>query len=185
MSFSPFSIEKNVIINLRNGDWNSFKEIYLLYKPVLQSFVFRYVKNQADSEEIVQDVFTGIWEQRQNLKEDLSFRSFVFTITKNKIIDYFRKTKIEKLYKNYISNYIEEIQENTQRKIQNNDLSHTITRAIDLLPEKRKAIFILSKKFELSRSEIASFLNISENTVKNQLQEAIQFLRENLKKENC
>jgi RNA polymerase sigma-70 factor (ECF subfamily) len=176
-------IEKKHISGLIQSDWNSFKELYILYKPLLMAFVFRHLKNREDSEEIVQDVFARVWEQRQNINADLSFKSFLFTITKNKIIDYFRKVKTENLYTNYIANYIEIIQDTTNSNIASKEINQSLSKAISLLPEKRKTVFLLSKKFNLSRNEIAQFLNISENTVKNHLQEAIQFLRENLKDE--
>jgi RNA polymerase sigma-70 factor (ECF subfamily) len=175
--------DKDLIKGVIEGNKNSFNDLYTLYRPLLMAFVFRYIKNREDSEEIVQDVFTRIWEQKEKIDINLSFKSFLFTITKNKIMDYFRKAKMESLFFQYITNYLETIHDTTNIAINNKEIDNTITAAVKQLPEKRKMVFILSKKFNLTRSEIATFLNISENTVKNQLLEAIQFLRENLKNE--
>jgi RNA polymerase sigma-70 factor (family 1) len=176
-------VEKKQITSLIEGDRNSFKDLYNLYKPLLMAFIMRYIKNREVSEEMVQDVFTRLWENREQIDINLSFKSFLYTITKNKIMDYFRHAKTEKIYNNYIYNYIEIIQDTTNTNYSNKEINLSLTAAIKKLPEKRKIVFLLSKKFNLSRSEIANFLNISENTVKNQLQEAIQFLRDNLKNE--
>lgn len=184
MNTSNLELKEHTLTKLRDGDWTSFEDIFNLFQPRLIAFVFRYLKSKEDSEEIVQEVFMQVWESRATLNEKLSFKSYLFTITKNKIIDYFRKKKIEVLSKNYIQNFTDIIHENTYKDVFARDFDFALTDAIDKLPEKRKAIFILSKKFGMSRSEIAAFYNISENTVKNQLQEAVNFLKDFLKKES-
>jgi RNA polymerase sigma-70 factor (ECF subfamily) len=183
MNTSNLELKEHTLTKLKDGDWVSFEEIFNIFYPQLLAFVFRYLKSKEDSEEIVQEVFIQIWENRAILNEKLSFKSYLFTITKNRIIDYFRKKKIEVLSKNYIQNFTELVHENTYKEILARDFDAALSNAIDKLPEKRKVIFILSKKFGMSRSEIAKFFNISENTVKNQLQEAMNFLKDFIKKE--
>jgi RNA polymerase sigma-70 factor (family 1) len=175
--------ETYLLTKLKESDIGSFEQIFDLFYQKLYAFVFRYLKSKEDSEEIVQDVFIQIWENRLNLNENLSFKSYLFTITKNRIIDYFRKKKVESLYKNYVQNFVEMVHDGTYKELIYKDYDIALTEAIQQLPEKRREVFILSKKFGMSRAEIAKFFNISENTVKNQLQEALSFLRETLKKE--
>ena len=170
--------EKQLLIQLKNGDISSFKDIYVYYKPLLFSFSLRYLKNKEDSEEIVQEIFVQFWENRHKIDTSLSIKSYLFTITKNKIIDYFRKHKVEALYENYVLNFIDLIHDNTQKDIIFKDLNTAVSEAIDKLSDKRKQVLIMSKKLGMTRAEIAKFLDISENTVKNQLQEALQFLKE-------
>jgi RNA polymerase sigma-70 factor (ECF subfamily) len=183
MNTLNLELREHTLSKLKKGDMSSFEEVFALFQPKLLTFVFRYTKSKEDSEEIVQEIFIQIWENRSTLNEKLSFKSYLFTIAKNKIIDHFRKKKIETLSRNYISNFTELIHDSTYKEILNKDYDEVIANAIEMLPDKRKVIFILSKKFGMSRNEIASFYNISENTVKNQLQEAINFLREILRKE--
>lgn len=183
MNTSNLEFREHTLTKLKNGDWSSFEEIYNIFRPQLYAFVFRYLKSKEDSEEIIQDVFIQIWENRGFLNEKLSFKSYLFTITRNRIIDYFRKKKIEVLSRNYIQNFTEIVHENTYKELIAKDMDSVLSDAIDKLSEKRKAIFLLSKKFGMSRSEIANFFGISENTVKNQLQEAINFLKDIMKKD--
>lgn len=183
MNTLNLELREHTLSKLKNGDMSSFEEVFTIFQPKLLTFVFRYLKSKEDSEEIVQEIFIQIWENRSELNEKLSFKSYLFTIAKNKIIDYFRKKKIETLSRSYILNFTEIIHDNTYREVIYKDYDEVIAHAIDKLPDKRKVIFILSKKFGMSRNEIANFYNISENTVKNQLQEALNFLREILKKE--
>lgn len=174
------SFERNLVARIQKGDLKAFNEIYALYQPLLLAFVNRYTKSKALSEEIVQDVFINIWEKHSNLNEDLSFKSYLFTITKNKITDYFRKNKTENIYRNYIQNFVDESENAVLNNFILKNFNSHIFKIIKKLPDKRKIVFILSKKFDLTREEIAQFMGISENTVKNQLHEAIQFIREQL-----
>jgi RNA polymerase sigma-70 factor, ECF subfamily len=183
MNSPGLEIEKLLMTKLKGGDVNSFKQLYYHYQSKLYHFVFRYLKKKEDSEEIVEECLIHIWEDRSNLNENLSFQSYLFTIAKNKIIDYFRKKKVETLYKNYIQNFIEIVQDSSNKSLIYKDFSLELNGAIGQLPEKRRVIFIMNKKLGMSRAEIAEFFNISENTVKNQLQEAMKFLRETLNKE--
>ena len=183
MNTSNLELRENTLAKLKDGNLSSFEEVFGIFQPKLLSFVFRYLKSKEDSEEIVQEVFIQLWENRATLNEKLSLKSFLFTITKNKIIDYFRRKKIEAISKNYIQNFTELIHEGTYKDIIYKDFDATLAHAIEKLSERRKVIFILSKKFGMSRNEIANFYNISENTVKNQLQEAMNFLKDFVKKE--
>ncbi|HEY4789013.1 MAG TPA: RNA polymerase sigma-70 factor [Bacteroidales bacterium] len=183
MNTSNLELKEHTLTRLKEGDMNSFEEVFTIFQPKLLAFVYRYLKSKEDSEEIVQEVFIQIWENRTTLNEKLSFKSYLFTITKNRIIDYFRKKKIETLSKNYVRNFTELIHDNTSSELVYKDYDAVLAEAIEKLPDKRKVIFLLSRKFGMSRNEIANFFNISENTVKNQLQEALNFLRDILKKE--
>lgn len=183
MDIYELRTDRQLIINLKEGNINSFEKIFNLFSPRLFSFVLRYIKSKEDTEEIVQEVFIQLWENRSKINEDLSFKSYLFTITRNKITDYFRKKKIEDLYRDYVKNFTDIISENIYKDLFNKDYDAVLADGIQQLPEKRKVIFIMSKKFGMSRQEIADFFNISENTVKNQLQEAMDFLRQLVKKE--
>jgi RNA polymerase sigma-70 factor (ECF subfamily) len=183
MNIPDSEVATTILTRLKEGDLIAFKELFVKFQPKLYAFVFRYLKGKEDSEEIVQEVFIQVWENRSNINENLSFKSFLFTITKNKITDYFRKKKTEILYRNYVLNYLEVLHDNTNKELIYKDYTALLADTIDQLPEKRKIIFIMSKKLGMSRNEIAQFLNISENTVKNQLQEAMKFLRNIFDKE--
>jgi RNA polymerase sigma-70 factor (ECF subfamily) len=183
MNIANSDIKPHILTGLKEGNLNAFKELFFQYQPKLHGFVFRYLKSKTDAEEIVQEVFIQIWENRTSINENLSFNSFLFTITKNKIIDYLRKKKTETLYRNYVFNYLELINDSTDKELMYKDYNEALADAITQLPKKRRAIFIMSKKFQMSRTEIAQFLDISENTVKNQLQDAMNFIRTMLNKE--
>ena len=79
------------MIRLKNGDILAFDELYKLYSHKLFSFVFRILKDEADSDDIVQEVFLKIWEYREKLGDYKLLNSFIFTLAYNNSISIIRK----------------------------------------------------------------------------------------------
>jgi RNA polymerase sigma-70 factor (ECF subfamily) len=140
-----------------------------------------YLKSEAEAEELVQEVFTIIWEKRADLKEELSFKSFLFTVAFNIIRKHFRtRTYLSEYFKTVIN---DDLDLQTTQKINYDSLYKYLTYLVDQLPERRKEIFIKSRFDGLSIKEISEILHISHKTVENQLTDALKFLRINLNRE--
>lgn len=185
MGMDSFYSYKNryLLSGLKKGNAEAFEIIYKTFHPKLVAFAFRYMKVLEDAEGMVQDVFVELWQNHSKINVNLSISSYLFTITKNKIIDYFRKKKRQNLFNDYLVNFIKNpiVQVDEPEYIER---SKQINQVIKTLPEKRKIVYLLSKKFGLNRKEIAEFMDVSENTVKNHLLEAIKTLKRALYKEN-
>jgi RNA polymerase sigma-70 factor (family 1) len=174
--------ESLLVESLLKGNLLAFNSLYNEYSNRLYRFAFGYLKSDAEAEELVQEVFTIIWEKRMTLKEELSFKSFLFTIAFNIIKKHFRT-------KTYLSEYLQISNGNTSDNITSQDITYNslyqyITELVNQLPDRRKEIFIKSRFEGLSTKEIAEKLQISHKTVENQLTEALRFIRANLNKEN-
>jgi len=174
--------ESKLVRSLSKGNILAFNTLFKEYGSRIYRFAYGYLKSEAEAEEMVQEVFMIIWEKRAELKEELSFKSFLFTITFNMIRKHFRT-------KAHLSAYLhsglkEEADMQTSGDINYNSLSRYITELVNRLPEKRRLIFIKSRFEGLSIREIADELKISHKTVENQLTDALKFLRTNLNKEN-
>jgi RNA polymerase sigma-70 factor (ECF subfamily) len=126
----------------------------------------------------VQEVFTRVWEKRSELKEDLSFRSYIFTIAFNIIRKYFRNHIQAKAYSE--SRMMEDFHLETSQKINFNSLKNRLDNLVSMLPVRRREIFIKSRTEGLSIKEIAGDMKISKKTVENQLTEALKFIRSHL-----
>jgi RNA polymerase sigma-70 factor (ECF subfamily) len=160
----------------------AFNTLFKEYSGRLYRFAFGYLKTEAESEELVQEVFTRIWEKRNDLKEELSFKSYLFTISFNIIRKHFRT-------KAYFSEYLqskvyEEHDIRTSQEINYDSLFQYVKKLADKLPERRKEIFTMSRFDGQNINEIAEQLRISHKTVENQLTEALKYIRKNLKREN-
>ena len=138
------------------------------------------IKNQEDSKEIIQEVFLKIWEIRDELNEDQSFKSLLFTIAYNKIISKFRKKNITRKHLDLITETITKETNETSEKIEFDDFEEIANKIIETLPAKRKQIFLMSRIEGYSNQEIAYKLKISKNTVENQITTALKFIKNQL-----
>ena len=167
---------------LSKGNLLAYNTLFREYSGRLYRFAIGYLKSEAEAEELVQEVFTIIWEKRANLKEELSFKSFLFTIAFNIIRKHFRtKAYLSEYFKTGIST---DLDMQTSQKITYNSLHQYITELVNQLPDRRKEIFIRSRFAGLSIKEISEELKISHKTVENQLTDALKFIRTNLNREN-
>jgi RNA polymerase sigma-70 factor (family 1) len=174
--------ESLLVHNLSKGNLLAFNTLFKEYSGRLYHFAFGYLKSEPEAEELVQEVFTIIWEKRADLKEELSFKSFLFTIAFNIIRKHFRtKAYLSEYFKTGIS---DDIDLQTSQKIIYDSLHQYITELVNQLPKRRKEIFIKSRFEGYSIKEIAEEMKISHKTVENQLTDALKFIRTNLNRES-
>ena len=169
--------EKILIKEIKEGDHDSFSQIYYKYSEKVYLFAFRYINNIDQAEEIVQEVFSRIWEYRDNLDENRSFNGYVLTITKNLIFNENRKKVNFDTYTQYIINYLQGISNQTENQVIYENVKSIISKEIDNFPPRRKQIFNLSRNEGLSHNEIAERLDISKKTVETHLRLALSRLR--------
>lgn len=173
--------EKTLIEALSKGNVLAFNTLFKEYSGKLYRFVYGYLKSEFETEELVQEVFTIIWEKREKLKCDLSFKSFIFKIAFNCILKYFRSKKYHNSYiKSNTSNDVDNL---TSQTIDRNSLDDYLTDLINLLPNRRKEIYIRSRVSGQSIKDISEALNLSHKTVENQLSSALSFLRKRIESE--
>lgn len=169
---------------LQKGNVVAFDSLFEIYSIKLFGFAMKYLKNENDSEELVQEVFVRVWEHHQSLKSELSFKSYLFTIALNQIRKHFNKKVISLRYLENLQND----SETTENLIIQNENYEIILQRINLIveqmPPRRREIFIKSKMEGKSSKEVAIELNISDGTVDNQVSEALRFIRSKLNFEN-
>jgi len=168
--------DENTLQKVTEGDENAFAVLYNYYKVPALRFTVSLLKDEEEAENMLQDVFVKIWMKREQIKPDHNFNSYLFTCLRNMAFDHFKKVeKNEYLRKQYMEVMIvstDDEKEEKERRI------YMIQTAIDSLSQKRKQILRLNVEEGKSYQEIAEFLRISKNTVKNQLVKAKQILRE-------
>ncbi len=160
---------------------SAFDSIYKKYSRRLYGFIFRYVKQQADTEEIVQEVFIKIWKSRDKIDVYSSFESFLFTIAHNATINLLKKRATEQKYVEHVKS-LQRIEETYELidEVHYQELKYKLQGLLNELSPRQKEIFQLSRKEGLSHKEIAEKLGISPNTVKNHLVTTLAFLKSKL-----
>ena len=167
----------------------NFDSIYINNFSRLFLFAKEYVLFDEEAENIVQDIFLMLWEKREALRVDVSLTAYLFTLVKNKCIDFLRHQMVEQIYsENIQQEYNEELNvklfalESFDHNFSSEEDIETLLRnAIDKLPERCRLIFIKSRIEGKKYKEIAEELNLSVNTVEGQISIALKKLREELK----
>ena len=171
-----------LIKSLSKGNIVAFNTLFRGYSSRLYHFAYGYLRSDVESEEVVQEVFTQVWEKRHTLKEELSFRSYLFTIAFNIIKKHFRARSYFNKYLN-TAKIQDDLDIGTSQEVDYISLQGFITELIEKMPARRKEIFIKSRMDGLSIKEIADSMNISRKTVENQISTALKNIRGCLKKE--
>lgn len=171
-------ISKTLLEKLKSGDEKAFNELYLSFHQPALRFCNSILKDIDESENIIQDVFIKIWNRKSTINPELNFASYLFTIIKNRVFDYLKEAKKNNLLR---EKYWEKVLE---YQAMDNEVKEErfvkISEAIEDLSEKRKIIIKMNYEEGKSYEEIANQLNISKNTVKNQLVKAKQVIRRQL-----
>ena len=156
----------------------AFYQLYERYSRRLYGFVLRYIKQEADAEEIVQEVFIKIWEKRKTIDVYSSFESFLFTVAYNATISQFRKRASEKKYLEHLKSLQQfESAPDLTDEIHFNELNEKVQALLNELTPRQKEIFQLSREQGLAHDEIAKKLDISVNTVKKHITNTLAFLK--------
>jgi len=173
--------DNELVERLQKGDVEAFDLIYDKYSGKLYAFGLKYRKSRAEAEELVQSVFLKVWENHKNLKKELSFKSYLFTIAYNDICKLFRK-------RNYQKKFIDDtLYENSQSSTEIEDgidyqsVMERVQQIVNKLPERQKTIFLKSRQEGKSSKEIAKEVGLSPGTIDNYISEALKFIRSRLK----
>jgi RNA polymerase sigma-70 factor, ECF subfamily len=168
----------NLAIRIKLGDEQAFELLFRKYYVRLCSFANKFLNDPEESKEIVQDVFTKLWEGRDEIDPEDSLKSYVFKITQNFSINKLRSRKVESRYTEiYKLVYIEQHVFSTHEFFAARELEGIIARSIGELPAECRKIFELSRIEDYKYKEIADKLKISVKTVEAQMSKALRLLR--------
>ncbi|WP_158995644.1 RNA polymerase sigma-70 factor [Mucilaginibacter sp. L196] len=157
-------------VALSNED--AFRQLFTTYNHQLGTYIFRLTDSMELSEEIVQDVFLKIWENRETLTGVRNFKAYLFVVSKNHALNCLRKLINERAYQqeweeSSINGFTITEEEKADRYY------GLLDEAIDHLPPQQQKVYLLSRHEHLKYAEIAKQLSLSRETVKKYLQIAI------------
>lgn len=175
------SDEKNLVMLLAKGDEAAFEKLYFLYSSRLSGYLFKLVKSEIYTKELLQEIFIKIWNKRESLDPEKSFRSYLFRIAENCVYDFFRKTANDKKLQAAFIKIFKREYNHVEETLFNKENEQLLQNAIDSLPPKRRQIFQLIKIEERSYEEVSTMLNISNSTISDHVVKANKYVRERLK----
>ena len=164
---------------LKRGSLDAFNLVYRLYARRLINYVACATQSKEDAEEIVHDIFMSLWKKHEELDEDTNIATFLFSIAYRRRIDFFRQSLNAPVYEDYMLFQNELISED-RNQLEYRDFCNLLNKALDALPPKVKNLLILSRLKGMTNEEIASHLQISEKTVRNNISIGLKLLKEQL-----
>lgn len=173
------NIHIKLVKGLKQGSYEDFDALYTLYADMLYNFILNLTKSPIETQDILQDTFMRIWQTRERINIELSFKTYLYTIARNLIIDSLRKQIDNVTFEEYIcSEAFQQYSENNiERNISFDEFKEKLAKAKEKLPLRQKEIFELSREKGYSIQSIAETLQLSEKTVKNQLTLALKVIR--------
>jgi RNA polymerase sigma-70 factor (ECF subfamily) len=169
--------DAQLISQLKEGSYAAYTEIYHRHWASLYLYARKLLNDPIVAKDIVQEVLIYIWTNNQNLKDNVPIAPYLYTAVRNKVLTYISRQKLQNKYLDSLSAFIEQGEYTADKNIREKELQEVIDKAIDALPKKMKQIFQLSKVEQLSNKEIATQLDISDKTVRNQLSTALKTLK--------
>jgi len=167
---------------MKDPNFSKFKKIFDQYQSDIFNFLHYKTGNLQVAEDILQETFIKLWENRDNIKEELSVKSFLYTIANNMALNYFRHKKIVIKYQvEKQQSDLDHFQNSPDRIYEKKELQENLMQAIEQLPEKTRIVFMMSRFNKLKYNEIAERLEISIKTVESHIGKALKILRKNFK----
>jgi RNA polymerase sigma-70 factor (ECF subfamily) len=175
------NIGKELLRRIAKDDHDAFRQLFHLYTERLFAAVYHYTKSHFIAEELVQEVFISCWRHRHQLGDVQDPTAYLYRMVFNHITNYLKKEANQRRVLERAAARAGNVQNVTLQQVEANEMQRIIADAVERLPAQKKLIYRLSKEQGLNYREIAGQLNISPNTAKNHLVEAMKLLRSYLR----
>ena len=174
--------DDELLILLQKGNERAFTAIYERYHKLLFVVAYKYLKDNDSAKDAVQQIFLKLWESRTLFSISINLINYLYTILKNHLLNAIRNnyTALEKNYE--LAQEAIEYENEILSKLEEKEMTEQLYRAINDLPEQKKAVCLYKLRDNLSNLEIAEKMQISIPTVKTHYSQAIKLLREHFDK---
>lgn len=154
-----------------------FSDIFRQHEQRLYTLAYRLTKSDQHAKDIIQDVFLKLWDQRNTIGSIHNMEAWLYRITEHRVIDFLRKVAADSRMKKAMWGQVQQIVNESEHYVAAKEYNEILQKAIDQLPPQRRLIYQLNKEDGMNYMQIATELQISRHTVKNQLSSAVQSVR--------
>lgn len=172
MSYENNHNEPALLALFKAGDPTAFTVLYRRYSGVLYVNILRMVKEGELAEELVQEIFTHIWQKRETLQIEQGFREYLFRTGQNKVCDFYRKLQRDRLLYERFKNIATQNYTHIEEALHLKQSELMLQKALDILPAQQRKVYQLCKLEGHSYKEAGLQLGISPHTVKEYLVKA-------------
>lgn len=166
---------------LHSDSQDAFTHIYNMYVEILYTIAYKYLKDQDMAKDATQQIFLKLWELRHSISIEISIKNYLFTMTRNHILNEIRNNT-SAMEKNYqIAQETSEFEEDITSRMEEDEVSKELYSCISSLPEQKRLVCLYKIRDGLSNQEIADKIGITIPTVKSHYTQAIKMLRNKMK----
>lgn len=177
MSFYAQLQDHELVYLLKENNHTAYRVIYERYWSVLFRHARRILQSDEEAKDIIQDIFSMLWSKRSELIVQTTLSAFLYSAVRNKIFDLLDRNRVRGNYLDSLQYFIDLGEFTTDNLIREKELGKRIEQEVALLPPKMREVFELSRNGHFSYKQIAEKMNISDNTVKKQINNALKILR--------
>lgn len=176
--------EPELLLQVAAGSEDAFRQLFRQYQSRLYTYALKLTRSHELAEDILQEIFLSLWHRRATLPGISHFQAYIYRMAHNEAYHGVRRLAREQLVMHMLSADSNEVAiDQSDRPLLSREIRQHIERLCDQLSPKQREVFRMSKEQGMKLQEIADRMNISINTVKTHLKEAIQFLRSELGKQ--
>jgi RNA polymerase sigma-70 factor (ECF subfamily) len=150
------------------------------YLKPIYGYVFRFVQNQQDAEDLTQEIFLKMWRNLKKFKKEKNFKSWLFKIAKNTCFDFLRKKKRDLALNLENLDILADFAPSLIEEVEKENLIEKIKKEIEKLPLKMQKVLDLYYNFGLNFREISEVLGEPVNTIKSRHRRAIYRLKKSI-----
>ncbi|MCW9706485.1 RNA polymerase sigma-70 factor [Fodinibius salsisoli] len=172
--------KKNRIYKIQKGDEHTFECLFKEYYLHLTRFAWRYVKSKAIAEELVQEVFANIWENRSTWSPAGPIKAYLYQAVKHRALDHLKHEEVRQEYDPKWMDNKEHPTIDFEDQFRRKQLRKAIKKEIEALPSRSKMTYKLHRYDGLTYKEIAQVMDVSVKTVESQMTRTLKRLRERL-----
>lgn len=175
-----FAAEKGYIEAISRGDGKAFESLFLHYFPRVKGFISGILQNEEEAEDISQDIFVSLWQNREKLTEIENLNAYLYRIAKNTVLRHIERFLLFRDYQQLQTNnasFSSTDNDSIEEELYAKELEYLIAVAVEKMPPQRKLIYRMSRIEGISNDEIAKRLSISKRTVENHLTQALADIR--------
>ncbi|OWK71790.1 RNA polymerase sigma factor [Pedobacter sp. AJM] len=170
-----------LIASLKNDDPFAMEQIFHIHWEKVFDLAFKKLGDETLAQDITQEIFISLWEKRKKLDLTGHLSGYLCGAVKNRVIDYYRSSSIKDIHQVEYANLMNQRREIApDEHLIRQDTAKEVEAVLQLLPERMRLVISMSREQDKTVKEIAAELNISVQTVKNQITTAMKILRENL-----
>ncbi|KAA2238896.1 RNA polymerase sigma-70 factor [Chitinophaga agrisoli] len=172
--------DEELLLQFQQGVAPAFEELYKRFWGVLYYQAYRMLEHEQDAQDVVQEIFTTIWTKAGGIELSGPLAAYLYTAVRNRVLNLLAHKRTYRHHLDSLKQFLSSADHSTLQHMTEKELAAYIEYEIGQLPARMREVFELSRKTALSHKEIAGQLQLSQETVKKQISNAIRTLKHKL-----